>query len=521
MQKVKTHTHLDVGTSEPSSMECSSLVPAESLTKGSGKPPPPPPKNWLLRNVNNLLHVLNGAGFQTVTYFVFILIFQLLAKSMRVKEEYYLDKHVMDRFVENHFDSSHNTFDSVRRVADIYEWGNNVLWPGSFGDMGPCREGVGPQDALNVKTCVDEVWPDGEGPFHLTGATAYTVNELVEQYDKLDWTEGITIRQARVAPQACVGTHQLGACLPDLTGNKRSDRTPFGYNWSQPDHPPRHSWRYWAPEDLGTDPAGFMSAAIPSMRTIETGGFVAVIIPFFSDSWLNATEGTYLEVPDFRDHYVTPTNERTPRFYCVRVSYNAEHIKQLCDPTTRPDAPLAGRMTGVVRATVEELWNDLKRGHFIDMRTRSLAITLQLRSNNVGIRYRLSLLFELTSLGAVFPSYDVETRVAVDGSSSDMSRYANFALMLVALFAFLEMLELSREGAIKYFQDLWNVMDWVNYLLVLYFYWHVRSVMRYEAMDCDSLLCQQVGYYDDWQLMKYTRDTKVEKPPLPDTAARP
>ena len=51
-----------------------------------------------------------------------------------------MDKHVMDRFVENHFDSSHNTFESVRRIADIYEWGNNVLWPGFFGDMGPCNE---------------------------------------------------------------------------------------------------------------------------------------------------------------------------------------------------------------------------------------------------------------------------------------------------------------------------------------------------------------------------------------------
>jgi hypothetical protein len=27
-------------------------------------------------------------------------------------------------------------------------------------------------------------------------------------------------------------------------------------------------------------------------------------------------------------------------------------------------------------------------------------------------------------------------------------------------------------------------------------------------MDCSSALCQQIGYYDDWELMKFTRDTK-------------
>ena len=38
----------------------------------------------------------------------------------------------------------------------------------------------------------------------------------------------------------------------------------------------------------------------------------------------------------------------------------------------------------------------------------------QLRSNHVGIRYRTTLMFETTSLGAVLPSYDVETRTYDD-----------------------------------------------------------------------------------------------------------
>ena len=34
--------------------------------------------------------------------------------------------------------------------------------------------------------------------------------------DMLDWTEGVTIRTARVAAQQCPGTHQLGSCYPEL-----------------------------------------------------------------------------------------------------------------------------------------------------------------------------------------------------------------------------------------------------------------------------------------------------------------
>ena len=64
-------------------------------------------------------------------------------------------------------------------------------------------------------------------------------------------------------------------------------------------------------------------------------------------------------------------------------------------------------MTGSVRAAVEEMWNDLKRGHFLEATARVATITLQLKSNHVGVRYRLTLMLELTSLGAILPSYDV------------------------------------------------------------------------------------------------------------------
>ena len=77
-------------------------------------------------------------------YIVFVFVFQMLTETVRnPKLEFYFDKMVSDTFIENHFDSSHNTLESVRRTADIWEWGNTVLWPGLFANIGPCGAGVG------------------------------------------------------------------------------------------------------------------------------------------------------------------------------------------------------------------------------------------------------------------------------------------------------------------------------------------------------------------------------------------
>ena len=112
----------------------------------------------------------------------------------------------MDRFVTNTFDDHHNTFNTVRRASDIWDWGNNVLWPGLFGDLGPCNRAVGnvavgQQHTYSGKGCVDESWPDGPGASGSTsdgvGSTALGIDELVERMDQLDWSEGLLIKQAR------------------------------------------------------------------------------------------------------------------------------------------------------------------------------------------------------------------------------------------------------------------------------------------------------------------------------------
>ena len=96
----------------------------------------------------------------------------LSLSTMRKPEEFYFDKHVMDRIVENHFDSSHNTFESVRRVGDIQS-GATPSCAGPLRRPGPCND-VGYRTTNGA--CEDDVWPDGDGSFHLSGASRYEIN---------------------------------------------------------------------------------------------------------------------------------------------------------------------------------------------------------------------------------------------------------------------------------------------------------------------------------------------------------
>ena len=59
-----------------------------------------------------------------------------------------------------------------------------------------------------------------------------------------------------------------------------------------------------------------------------------------------------------------------------------------------------------------------------------LSIALQLKSNYLGIRYRISMMFEMTATGAVLPSYDVETRIIDSANEADMVRPPHLTLTL-------------------------------------------------------------------------------------------
>ena len=178
---------------------------------------------------------------------------------------------ISDTFIDNVFDPALNNFQTIRRTADIYEWGaprkegrasffwparpragcgrcrvrptrgrcrvradarpcssralagNTVLIPGLFANAGPCAAAVGATGAfasatdrptptnfsraMLLKGCNDDAWPDGSGAFHLHDATPYSAGELAEAFDMLDWTEGIVFKTARVQPLSATACH--------------------------------------------------------------------------------------------------------------------------------------------------------------------------------------------------------------------------------------------------------------------------------------------------------------------------
>jgi len=487
----------------------------------------------IVRWAAQMLDYVNSTTVQTIMYIAFVFVFQMLSETLRnPKLEYYFDKQITDTFLENHFDSSHNTFESVRRTADIWEWGNTVLWPGFFANIGPCGSGVGNKGGVPAKGCNDDVWADGDGAFHMEGATGYTIPELVDNMDMLDWTDGIIIRQARalgIDPDKCRTKQLSGVCYPELQpydtptvfSTERMDMADFGYNWTNGGASPLlRPWTYLSEDYIGSQKTGVMSAAIPSMRMMPTGGFVAIVIPFFSTAWIPEEEGACDpaagQVTWYKDTYVNTTSaNKRAAFYCVRLSWNGMHCHQLCDPTSvgveAQMATLKGRNTGVVRGAVEMFWNDMKRAHYIDQRTRALQMTLQLRSNHIGVRYRVTLLFEMTSLGAVLPSYDFETRVDDGSRYRTMKIFMHIAMGLCAFFVLLEGIAMVQDGVAEYFSDMWNIMDWLNFTIFFLVWNTLRTLIAQEAArddDC-SELCATTGYRDDWKAMGTSREVKI------------
>ena len=241
---------------------------------------------------------------------------------------------ISDTVIENHFDSSHNTLESIRRVADIYEWGTVVLWPGIFGNAGPHCSNIGLGGGFNPalasvnatdipevlarKGCNDDAWPDGEGTFHGADPTGWTIDELLDKFNGMDWSEGLSIISTRVKPtdpKDCA-TELLGGnamCLTELNqdclaaegpAKCEEEKDPFGYNWTHPEMPLENQFIYRDAKWLGTNPNGVASAAPASLRLTAGGGYVAIVLPFFSDAYIPEQRGTYRDVTGFEEHRV-------------------------------------------------------------------------------------------------------------------------------------------------------------------------------------------------------------------------
>lgn len=416
--------------------------------------------------------LLQSTAMQAVLYVAVVAVFQMLADSLRLKSEILLSERLSRSFLNNDFDWQHNQFADIRRISDVYEWGNTVFIPSLFGDADTLCTTVGPPyhfmpwsaDAsagyANGSSgtglpphrvgCNDHAWSDGAAPYD-AGGTALTVGEVVMQMNQFDWSDGILIRQSRVQATAeCPSLDVLGGvCQPQLSHSYGAESyAPFGYNWTVPTAPLQKPFRWWSAADLGTDPLGGLSAHQSSYLRLPPGGFVAAIVPFFSDALLPDERGTADSVTDYRLHSIRTTN-RTASYFCVRLSWNGEQLVQLCDPNLVVDG--VPRTTGRVRAAIEEMWNDLRRAHYLDTQSRSLVITTQIGANSLGVKMRAEFIFEFTAAGGVAASYDTISRVVDRDKVASTAQLLPISFGFTVFFCVLEVLDMLDGGIGDYF----------------------------------------------------------------------
>ena len=220
-----------------------------------------------------------------------------------------------------------------------------------------------------------------------------------------------------------------------------------------------------------------------------------------------------------RDYRLTEAkvdNDRPPRFFCARYTTNGYHYVQKCNPD--PD-----RNSGVTRQMMVDLLDFLKKGHWIDKQTRLVSISMQVRSNNGGVRYITRFMFELTQMAAVLPSFDMEAMVDDPESTAMMKVYMMMAFALTAYFMMLEAIEFAQSGPSEYFSNVWNVLDWANFLLFFQVFANLIEMDNLAARDlerrtypadgtagdCGSPICNQFGFMDMWEIMHTARTAKL------------
>ena len=513
------------------------LADAEDEKPGTTPSPPLTIANFPRRASSLFSWLLNSMAVQTTLYLLFVLLFQSLTETLRLPAEYLLDKQFVDTFLEGKFDpNNQDRFVDIRRQHELWEWGNTVLWPGLLGNSDAnCTYDVGGRfnsSVMNVATpplrpsewdadsCNDDVWPDGTGVFSTSRGTAFTTKEVVDRMDAYDWTGGIAIWQTRaqtVGMGACNNSPTIsGECRPELDQSKPDslqyqDTEPFGYNWTNASASGlSNPFRYYSAAEAGTLPNGPVSANPASFRRYPSGGYLSIVIPFFSETYLPDQRGVAENVLDFRDYQVTKrTPGRTARYFCVRIVWNGDFMHQLCDPNDENFMP--PRTTGRTRAAVTEFWNDLKRAHYIDSATRAVTISWSASSNAAAVTSRSQFMFEFTPTGAVLASYQMETRVDRDDLLDLTEFYSLILLCFTAFFGLVELMEL-RAGILTYFSNMWNLMDWINYGIIVIAWFDIGEYIdlaRSSATSaCSSTLCTRVGYQDHWEVMAVNRDAK-------------
>ena len=200
-------------------------------------------------------------------------------------------------------------------------------------------------------------------------------------------------------------------------------------------------------------------------------------------------------VLDFRPYaYNVSRGATAPKYFCLRLSWNGHQVEQFCDPNDDD-----GRTTGIVLEKMVETWTNMKLAKYVDYGTRIISMTVPIRANHAMVKNRLTMMLQMTSLGGVLPSFELQSRVdIIDYEWVFSVLYMNG--MLVIFFIVNEGIEAYLDGFGNYFTNMWNLMDWAGYMLFLLLYveWHaLRDSMTDATCSNGAYLCTEVGHHDD------------------------
>ena len=453
---------------------------------------------------------------QFAIYVAYIYMFQLMSNYLRDSSEHYNSKYLNDVLLEEPFNTVGNPDDNLHGMAqmtDIYDWHDNVLWPALLKDRQPDDSAyLTPSEIASEMDRFD--WSAGVSfvqlrakrePASNCGAVDYAAK--LNMYREAHTRAGIEFNsaEAQTRHSDCIPNFDFQmSTLMDTTMSRdayaRVDKDPFGINST--DHQLlSEPFQFYDAAALGANPEGQRSGSVDiNFGRIPAGGHASYVIPFFSSKWLPEEKGDWTEVTDYRLHAADAST--TPGYYCVRISWNGAHIHQACDPNDSN-----GRTTGFCTDLVRDFWTQMKSARYLDAQTRALTITLPLRNNNVGLRMRLAMVFQVTSSGAVLPSYDIESRK--DNYDSDaLYRVQMVTLVLCIYFICTEAHELYVLG-LGYFANMWNLMDWTNFVLYVMLYDGLNQTRKALEDTTCSTICQQVGYVDPWEVLSINTATKL------------
>lgn len=318
---------------------------------------------------------------------------------------------------------------------------------------------------------------------------------------------------------------RFGPCYPNfglVEGVGTESQESYGFNRTHPDQPLSLPYKFLTSAEMGSDPSGQTSASIDSQyNVVPSSGFATIIIPFFSETFLEEENGHWSNVTDFRPAMYEVTSGRAePNFWCIRLSWDGENIKQLCDPNNAGNGTAGtadgpehkGETTGVVSAAVLTFWDDMKQAHWLDAQSRIVTLTLPLRNNHNGMRMRLSMVIQISANGGVLPSYDIDSRHDAAAVGMDVAMVLLWVtLVLVVYFLMIEAFEARTEGLGSYFTNMWNAMDWAGFLLFfLVFDSYQKLFKNLHDQSCDNgaVLCTGVGFNDGWAAMSATKTCK-------------